>query len=237
MGAQGSKRWSELTPETPQVVDKKLTKLQLDDPRSPSAVQRTPIRLETYEESPFNRELNIADPRSPSPLIDRTPITVNKPGKITVDDSVKDSIPGPDKSHQVDRHTEKETATVEREPASPEISQISEILGQTSITPESPGAPLSKKDTARLLKKTSSPGDFKRQRRMSGRRQSVPQKLFSDKVLPAPRSPLAQKNSVDITGAAKKGNKISFRAQQTKRISLQEGLFSGKENARAPLVL
>ena len=100
------------------------------------------------------------------------------------------------------------------------------------MSPVSPGASLSKKDTARLLKKTTSPSDFKRKRRLSGRRNSLPQKLFSDNVALVPRSPLAPRNSVDMTEAVKKGNKLSFRVQKTKKPSSQEGLYHGKENAQ-----
>ena len=244
MGAQESKRWSELVPETPQAEDKRLTRLQIPDPRSPfSEVQRTPIQLECYEESPQNRELNVVDPRSPSFLINRTPITVavgqevakseekfevavqEEEGKSTDHDEVTES--------QNEEHNDE---AVFEEPPSPDIQHINRLLSETSVSPVSPGAPLSKKDKARLIKKTTSPSDFKRKRRLSERRPSVPQKLFSDKVAPAPRSPLAQRNSVILTEAVKKGNRVSFRAQKTKRLSLQDGLYSGKENSTAPLM-
>lgn len=241
MGALESKRWSELPPETPQAVDKRISRLQVPDPRSPMfGEQRTPIQLESYEESPQNRELNICDPRSPSFLIDRSPISLPATGKGSQQpkESVQDigrEETSTESSDQDEVFGNENNATVE--PPSPDIAQINKILSEISMSPVSPGAPLSKNDTARLLKKTASPSDFKRKRRLSGRRQSVPQKLFSDKVAPTPRSPLAQRNSVDLTDAVKKGNKLSFRAQKTKRPSLQEGLYTGKENARAPLVM
>lgn len=241
MGALESKRWSELPPETPQAVDKRISRLQVPDPRSPMfGEQRTPIQLESYEESPQNRELNICDPRSPSFLIDRSPISLPATGKGSQEpkESVQDvgrEETSTESSDQDEVFENENNATVE--PPSPDIAQINKILSEISMSPVSPGAPLSKNDTARLLKKTASPSDFKRKRRLSGRRQSVPQKLFSDKVAPTPRSPLAQRNSVDLTDAVKKGNKLSFRAQKTKRPSLQEGLYTGKENARAPLVM
>ena len=75
MGTLESKQWSEIPPETPKPVDKRISRLLVADPRSPLGEQRTPIQLETYEESPQNRELCI-DPRSPSFVITRTPITV-----------------------------------------------------------------------------------------------------------------------------------------------------------------
>lgn len=242
MGAFESKRWSELPPETPQPVDKRISRLQIPDPRSPFAEQRTPIQLESYEESPQNRELNICDPRSPSFLIDRTPITLPATGKNRqerkerVEESEREQM-STESSDQDEVFGNEGNAAVGVEPPSPDIAQINKILSEISMSPASPGAPLSKNDTARLLKKTASPSDFKRKRRLSGRRQSVPQKLFSDKVAPAPRSPLAQRNSVDLTEAVKKGNKLSFRAQKTKRPSLQDGLYCDKENARAPLVM
>lgn len=238
MGALESKRWSELPPETPQPIDKRISRLQVADPRSPFGEQRTPIQLETYEESPQNRELNI-DPRSPSFLITRTPITVPaarksiRESKENVENHGEETESGDDKDEVFGN--EENAAAVE--PPSPDIAQINKILSEISMSPVSPGAPLSKKDTARLLKKTASPSDIKRKRRLSGRRKSVPQKLFSDKVAPTPRSPLAQRNSVEVTEAVKKGNRLSFRAQKTKRLSLQEGLYTGKENAHAPLVM
>lgn len=244
MGAQESKRWSELLPETPQVVDKRLTRLQIPDPRSPFLEgPRTPIQLESYEESPHNRELNIEDPRSPSLLIERTPITVAaekniRESKSVIEDYEKEKDQESGDHDEVQSGSEEINAVVSQEPPSPDIAQINKLLSEISVSPISPGAPLSKKDTARLLKKTTSPSDFKRKRRLSGRRKSVPQKLFaSDKVAPIPRSPLAQRNSADLTEAVKKGNKLSFRAQKTKRPSLQEGLYYGKENAQAPLVI
>lgn len=242
MGAFESKRWSELPPETPQPVDKRISRLQIPDPRSPFGEQRTPIQLEYYEESPQNRELNICDPRSPSFLIDRTPISLPTTGrnrhepKEKVEETEREEM-STESSDQDEAFGTEEDAFVGVEPPSPDIAQINKILSEVSMSPVSPGAPLSKQDTARLLKKTASPSDFKRKRRLSGRRQSVPQKLFSDKVAPAPRSPLAQRNSVDLTEAVKKGNKLSFRAQKTKRPSLQEGLYSNKENLGAPLVM
>lgn len=243
MGALESKRWSELPPETPQPVDKRLARLQIPDPRSPfSEVQRTPIQLEFYDESPQNRELNIVDPRSPSFLIERTPVTVaagekKRKSKKSVEDNQDPERTESSDQEEVESGNEDRDVAVFQEPPSPDITQLNKLLTEVSLSPVSPGAPLSKKDTARLLKKTTSPGDFRRKRRLSGRRQSVPQKLFSDKVAPIPRSPLAHRNSVDLTEAVKKGNKLSFRAQKTKRLSLQEGLYSGKENAQAPLVM
>ena len=242
MGALESKRWSELPPETPQAVDKRLTRLQIPDPRSPCPEgQRTPIQLEDYEESPQNRELNIVDPRSPSFLIDRTPITVaarknTKKSKSTVENHQETKADSSDQE-EVQNGDKDIDPAVYQEPPSPNIAQINKLLSEISVSPVSPGAPLSKKDTARLLKKTTSPSDFRRRQRLSGRRQSLPQKLFSDKVAPVPRSPLAQRNSVDLTEAVKKGNKLSFRALKTKRSSLQEGLYSGKENSQTPLVM
>ncbi|XP_078374182.1 uncharacterized protein LOC144657695 [Oculina patagonica] len=239
MGALESKRWSELPPETPQAVDKRISRLQVADPRSPMfGEQRTPIQLESYEESPQNRELNIYDPRSPSFLIDRTPITFPAAEKASQEpkesaEVLDREVTSTESSNQYEVFDNEDNA----EPPSPDIAQINKILSEISMSPVSPGAPLSKNDTARLLKKTASPSDFKRKRRLSGRRQSVPQKLFSDKVAPTPRSPLAQRNSVDLTEAVKKGNRLSFRAQKTKKPSLQEGLHTGKENAQAPLVL
>ena len=240
MGAQESKRWSELLPETPQAVDKRLARLKIPDPRSPFPEgPRTPIQLESYEESPHNRELNIEDPRSPSFLIERTPITVVVEKNIRESKSTVENYEKESSDHdEVQSGSEEIDAVVSQEPPSPDIAQINKLLSEISVSPISPGAPLSKKDTARLLKKTTSPSDFKRKRRLSGRRKSVPQKLFaSDKVAPIPRSPLAQRNSADLTKAVKKGNKLSFRAQKTKRPSLQEGLYYGKENAQAPLVM
>ena len=242
MGAFESKRWSQLPPETPQPVDKRISRLQIEDPRSPFGEQRTPIQLESYEESPQNRELNICDPRSPSFLIDRTPITLPAAGRNRheprerVEETERDEK-STESSDQDEIVKNEENAVVGVEPPSPDITQINKILSEVSVSPVSPGSPLSKHDTARLLKKTASPSDFRRKRRLSGRRQSVPQKLFSDKVAPAPRSPLAQRNSVDLTEAVKKGNKLSFRAQKTKRHSLQDGLYSNKENLGAPLVM
>lgn len=244
MGALESKRWSELPPETPQPVDKRISRLQVPDPRSPFGEQRTPIQLESYEESPQNRELNIVDPRSPSFLIDRTPITVAAAASKRGDEESKEKVEDREETStdlessdqdEVFDFGKEENAAVGVEPPSPDIAQLNKILSEISMSPVSPGASLSKNDTARLLKKTASPSDFRRKRRLSGRRQSVPQKLFSDKV--APRSPLAQRNSFDLTEAVKKGNRLSFRAQKTKRLSLQEGLYTGKENARAPLVM
>lgn len=245
MGAFESKRWSELPPETPQAVDKRISKLQIADPRSPMfGEQRTPIQLESYEESPQNRELHVEDPRSPSLLIDRTPITFPAAGESSRES--KEVVEDLDREETTTETSDQdqlqdEVFGIENnagvEPPSPDIAQINKILSEITMSPVSPGAPLSKNDTARLLKKTASPSDLKRKRRLSGRRQSVPQKLFSEKVAPTPRSPLAQRNSVDLTEAVKKGNKLSFRAQKTKRPSLQEGLYSGKENARAPLVM
>ena len=228
--------------EAPQPVDKRISRLQIPDPRSPFGEQRTPIQLEYYEESPQNRELNIYDPRSPSFLIDRTPISLPTTGrnhhepKEKAEETEREEM-STESSDQDEAFGTEEDAFVGVEPPSPDIAQINKILSEVSMSPVSPGAPLSKQDTARLLKKTASPSDFKRKRRLSGRRQSVPQKLFSDKVAPAPRSPLAQRNSVDLTEAVKKGNKLSFRAQKTKRPSLQEGLYSNKENLGAPLVM
>ena len=241
MGAFESKRWSELPPETPQAVDKQISRLQIPDPRSPFGEQRTPIQLEAYEESPQNRELNICDPRSPSFLIARTPISLpaadrdRKEPKESVEEKEREEL-STESSDQDEVFETEENTAVGVEPPTPDIAQMSKIFSEVSMSPMSPGAPLSKQDTARLLKKTASPSDFKRKRRLSGRRQSVPQKLFSDKVAPAPRSPLAQRNSVDLTEAVKKGNKVSFRAQKTKRHSMQEGLYSDKENLGAPLV-
>lgn len=243
MGALESKRWSELPPETPQAVDKRLTRLQIPDPRSPCPEgQRTPIQLEDYEESPQNRELNIVDPRSPSFLVDRTPITVAarkniRKSKSTVADQQEAKTDSSDQEELQSGGNKDIDPAVCQEPPSPNIVQINKLLSEVNISPVSPGAPLSKQDTARLLKKTTSPSDFRRRRRLSGRRQSLPQKLFSDKVAPVPRSPLAQRNSVDLTEAVKKGNKLSFRALKTKRSSLQEGLYSGKENSQTPLVM
>lgn len=241
MGAFESKRWSELPPETPQPVDKRISRLQIPDPRSPFGEQRTPIQLEAYEESPQNRELNICDPRSPSFLIARTPISLpaadrnrHEPEEKVEEKEREMSTVSSDKDEVFETE---ENSSEGVEPPSPDIAQISKIFSEVSTSPVSPGAPLSKQDTARLLKKTASPSDFKRKRRLSGRRQSVPQKLFSDKVAPAPRSPLAQRNSVDLTEAVKKGNKLSFRAQKTKKHSLQEGLYSDKENLGTPLVM
>lgn len=244
MGALESKRWSEIPPETPQPVDKRISRLQIADPRSPLGEQRTPIQLETYEESPQNRELSV-DPRSPSFTITRTPISVpiaresSRESKENAEiDHGEDANSGVQEVNIADQDEVfgNENAQAE-EPLSPDIDQIKRILSDVSMTPVSPGAPLSKKDTARLLKKTASPSDLKRKRRLSGRRQSVPQKLFSDKVAPAPRSPLAQRNSVEITEAVRKGNRLSFRVQKKKRLSLQEGLYIGKENSHAPLVI
>ena len=242
MGAFESKRWSELPPETPQPVDKRISRLQIPDPRSPFGAQRTPIQLESYEDSPQNRELNICDPRSPSFLIDRTPISLPAAGRSRhesterVEDTEGEEMTT-ESSDQDEAFGTEENGAVGVEPPTPDIAQISKIFSEVSMSPVSPGAPLSKHDTARLLKKTASPSDLKRKRRLSGRRHSVPQKLFSDKVAPIPRSPLAQRNSVDIREAVKKGNKLSFRAQKTKRPSLQEGLYCDKENASAPLVM
>lgn len=242
MGAFESKRWSELPPETPQPVDKRVSRLQIPDPRSPFGEQRTPIQLESYEESPQNRELNICDPRSPSFLIDRTPISLpaaerkrHEP-KEKVEETEGEEITT-ESSNQAEVVENEEDAILGVEPPTPDIAQINKILSEVSMSPVSPGAPLSKHDTTRLLKKTASPSDLKRKRRLSGRRHSIPQKLFSDKVAPAPRSPLAQRNSINITEAVKKGNKLSFRAQKTKRPSLQEGIYCDKENASAPLVM
>lgn len=236
MGAFESKRWSELPPETPQPVDKRVSRLQIPDPRSPFGEQRTPIQLESYEESPQNRELNICDPRSPSFLIDRTPISLPAARRKSVEITEGEEITT-ESSNQAEVVQNEEDAILGVEPPSPDIAQINKILSEVSMSPASPGAPLSKHDTTRLLKKTASPSDLKRKRRLSGRRNSVPQKLFSDKVAPAPRSPLAQRNSINITEAVKKGNKLSFRAQKTKRPSLQEGSYCDKENASAPLVM
>lgn len=243
MGALESKQWSEIPPETPKPVDKRISRLLVADPRSPLGEQRTPIQLETYEESPQNRELCI-DPRSPSFVITRTPITVPvareniRKSKESDENHGENTKSRDQEVHVTDQDEVFGNASVEaEEPPSPDITQINKILSEISMTPVSPEAPISKKDTARLLKKTASPSDFKRKRRLSGRRKSVPQKLFSDKVAPAPRSPLAQRNSVEITEAVRKGNRLSFRAQKKKRLSLQEGIYIGKENTHAPLVI
>lgn len=240
MGALESKRWSEIPPESPQPVDKRISTLQIADPRSPLGEQRTPIQLETYEESPQNRELSV-DPRSPSFVITRTPISVPVARESTRESKENAELDHGEETNSGDQEVTDQNEVFgnesAEEPPSPDIAQINRILSDISMTPVSPGAPLSKKDTARLLKKTASPSDFKRKRRLSGRRQSVPQKLFSDKVAPAPRSPLAMRNSVEITEAVRKGNRVSFRAQKKKRLSLQEGLYIGKENAHAPLVI
>lgn len=228
MGASDSKQWSEIPPETPQAVNKRLTRLQIPDPRSPfPEAHRTPIHLESYDESPQNLELNIADPRSPGFCLQRTPITVTvarKSLKPTANDGGKEANSEKDEAQSVKEES--------KEPTSPNVAQINKLLGEIAMSPVSPGAPLSKKDTARLLKKTTSPSDFKRKRRLSSRRNSLPQQLFSDKVAPVLRSPLVPRNSVDMTEAVKKGNKLSFRAQKTKRPSSQEGLYHGKENAQ-----
>lgn len=240
MGAFESKQWSELPPETPQAVDKRLTRLQIPDPRSPLPEgQRTPIHLESYEESPQNRLINVEDPRSPGFLLQRTPITVavTKKGlESTTNVEDKEENEQSTEEDKVQSGSEEIDASIPQEPPSPNVSQINELLSEIAVSPGSPGASLSKKDTVRLLKQTTSPSDFRRKRRLSGRRHSLPQKLFSDKVAPIPRSPLAQRNSVDMTEAVKKGNKLSFQPKKTKRPSLQEGLFRGKENAQAPLL-
>lgn len=233
MGASDSKQWSELPPETPQAVNKRLTRVQIPDPRSPfPEAHRTPIHLESYEESPQNLELNIADPRSPGFCLQRTPITVTvarKSVKPTANDGGKEANSEKDEAQTV-KGEGKETISEER--TSPNVAQINKLLSEIAMSPVSRGASLSKKDTARLLKKTTSPSDFKRKRRLSGRRNSLPQKLFSDNLALVPRSPLAPRNSVDMTEAVKKGNKLSFRVQKTKKPSSQEGLYHGKENAQ-----
>lgn len=215
MGAQESKRWLELPPDTPQQHKRVGQLKELEDPRSPGMAPRTPIQLQEYDESPQNREIkiNIPDPRSPTPLIDRTPIVVEarKNSKSRKSASTKEAV---------------ETVAISQ--PFPQEKNARNIPEETI----SPGAPLSKKDQARLLKKTTSPGDFKRQRRLS-QRQSVPQKLFTDKVGPAPRSPLTQRNSIDLGEAGLKKNKaVLTKSHGSNYIELG----SGKENTVTPVV-
>lgn len=230
MGAAESKKWLELMSETPtKPENKRLGKIhEIEDPRSPSCqLPRTPIHLQTYEESPQNLELRIPDPRSPTLQISRTPLNLPT---VTDNKSRKNDL----RKTVLEQETDKE------------CDSKAEVLSdeQNSITveppsPISPGAPLTKKDKANLLKKTVSPADFKRKtkKRSSTRRQSVPQKLFSESVEPAPRSPLAQHNSLD-DGKGRTGKKGKKYSSGNKKISVQyEELWdAGKENARTPMV-
>lgn len=233
MGATESKKWMELMSETPtKPENKRLAKFrQLEDPRSPTcAMPRTPIQLQSYEESPQNLELKIPDPRSPTLEISRTPLY-----NILTDTNSKmkeNSL----KSKVLEQEIEKEISDAKNEESVAIVEKQKSIIAEPP-SPISPGAPLTRKDKASLLKKTVSPADFKRKKRVT-RRQSVPQKLFSESVAPAPRSPLAQRNSFSGSDVqmGKKGKKYSTGSKQSQRAFLYEELCAGKENARAPVV-
>ena len=227
MGATESKKWLELMSETPtKPENKNLARIrELEDPRSPTCeLPRTPIQLQAYEESPQNLELRIPDPRSPTPLITRTPLNV-----ITEKSSKEKNI-----KSKAEQESEKESdSKIEESPAThTEHERLASIAAEPP-TPISPGAPLTRKDKVCLLKKTVSPADYKRKKRVT-RRQTVQQKLFSESVGPAPRSPLAERNSLDGTEgrAGRKGRKLSSSTKQ--RAFHYEEQCAGKENARVP---
>lgn len=216
MGALESKRWEELMPETPKKENGKenLANSQIEDPRSPSMHhQRTPIVLQEYEESPLNIALRaeFKDPRSPSVEVSRTPLTF--PSKSVVNIDEKD---GDDVFESRGRSTS--------DPPTPNSKQVIEQ------ELDSPGAPLTRKDKVSLLKSTASPSDLKRRNRLR-RRQSFPQKLFSDKSATVPRSPLAQRNH-----SVPEGGKNRFTLLPKKNSLLSEDFNNDKENTSLPLV-
>lgn len=216
MGALESKRWEELMPETPQKESGKenLGRPRIEDPRSPSIHhRRTPIVLQEYEESPQNIALRaeFCDPRSPSIEVSRTPLAFPSKSVVIIDE--KD---GEDVFESRERSRS--------DPPTPSSKQV--------VEPEinSPGAPLTRKDKVSLLKSTASPSDLKRRNRLR-RRQSFPQKLFSDKSATIPRSPLAQRNH-----SVPEGGKNRFTLLPKKNSLLSEDFNEDKENTSLPLV-
>ncbi|XP_031554462.1 uncharacterized protein LOC116291429 [Actinia tenebrosa] len=216
MGGLESKRWIELMPETPQKENAKenLGHSQIEDPRSPSMHhKRTPIVLQEYKESPQNIALRAEfyDPRSPSVKVSRTPLTFLSKSVVIVDE--KD---GEDVFESRERSTS--------DPPTANSKHVSE----TEVN--SPGAPLTRKDKVSLLKSTASPCDFKRKNRLR-RRQSLPQKLFTDKSATIPRSPLAQRNH-----SLPEDGKNRFTLLPKKKGFISEDFNEDKENTHLPIV-
>lgn len=208
MGALESKRWSELSQETPQKANMKDDDMT-NDPRSPTLqYNRTPIILQEYEESPQNITVKseFRDPRSPSVKISRTPLNVSK------------------------------SALHENEEDVFESKNIEGFMNPAFNSQSSPTVASTTKDKL-CLKNTTSPGDFKRKNRL-GRRQSLPQKLFTDKGSTLPRSPLAQRNfSVPDDNTMKVGKNKKFTFVPKKRGFISEDFAADKENTVEHLVL
>ena len=203
-------------PETPQKENSKenLAHSQMiEDPRSPSMYhQRTPIVLQDYEESPQNVALRaeFPDPRSPSVKISRTPLPFPSRSVVVVDEKDGEVF------ESRGRSTSDPPTPNSKQEAEPEVN--------------SPGAPLTRKDKASLLKSTASPSDYKRRNRLR-RRQSLPQKLFSDKSATIPRSPLAQRNH-----SVPEGGKSKFTILPKKKGFLSEDFNDDKENTNLPII-
>ena len=216
MGAFESKRWYELPQETPQKVEDII---DIDDPRSPNLqINRTPIILQEYEESPQNitTRAEFEDPRSPSVKITRTPLNVSKLKTDRENDEVFIQI-GP----QIESKNEE--------------GFINPAFNSSNV--DSPGVPPPRTDKACLLKNTSSPGDLRRKNRLS-RRQSLPQKLFSDKAAILPRSPLVQRNhSMPDEDTVMSGKNRKFTFVPRKNGLISEDCMSDKENNVEQLLL
>lgn len=211
MGALESKRWTEIPAETPQKSI--LPEEGMIDPRSPTfQYNRTPILLQEYDESPqnINSKAEFRDPRSPSVKITRTPLNISKTSSENEDVF---------ESHNVEGIT------------NPAFSSKS-----TKVDPENSGVLTLRKEKA-SLKKTTSPGDFKRRNRLS-RRQSFPQKLFSDKGSTLPRSPLAQRNhSMPDDDAMVSGKNKKFTFVPRKKGFIAEDFGVDKENSVEQVLL
>ncbi|EDO40360.1 predicted protein [Nematostella vectensis] len=210
MGAQESKKWHEMVPETPEMNREVSDVKDFDDPRSPTVYfDRTPIHLQDYENSPQNIELHTQqDPRSPTVCVARTPLPQTKQ---------KDELDGKDEVFITRTRSNSE-------PTSPTTADKEDV----SLSPE---APLTRKDRKCLLKQTKSPSDVKRKSKAS-RRQSVPQKLFNDsRVAPVTRSPLVARNFSEGSDLGYNAKSKKFTFVPKKGGFVYEDLCSGKENA------
>lgn len=209
MGAIESKRWNELPPETPQKTNVKDE--DFIDPRSPTIqYNRTPIILQEYDESPQNMTVKseFRDPRSPSVKISRTPLNLSSTALENEDVFESKHIEG----------------------------VMNPAFNSSKVEPQnSPVAVSSRKEQVRL-KNTTSPSDFKRRNRL-GRRQSLPQKLFSEKSSTLPRSPLAQRNSVPDDNTMTVGKNKKFTFIHKKKGFIEEDCMANKENAVEHLIL
>jgi len=210
MGAIESKRWSELPPETPQKTNVKDE--DFVDPRSPTIqYKRTPIILQEYDESPQNMttKSEFRDPRSPSVKITRTPLNLSS--TALENDEVFES-----------KHIE---------------GVMNPAFNSSKVCPQnSPVVAPARKEQV-CLKNTTSPGDFKRRNRLS-RRQSLPQKLFSEKNSTLPRSPLAQRNhSAPEDNAMTVGKNKKFTFIPKKKGFIEEDCMVDKENTVEHLIL